>query len=336
MNDEYIFDFTNKKVDWKIFEVNLSNPVSPPEVLLYQTDSEIPMLHRRNISIVGAHAIVGKTFLISAIACAVLGDDGFLNMHSSENGLKVLFVDTEQDISDTQEVLKRIHRCNNWETTKNNPTIITLNLREASLKERPEIIELAIKANKPDLVLLDGIVDLVSNFNDIENSQKSVEMLTRWTTEYDCHIVTCLHINKGNAELRGHLGAFLKQKGELTLQLNKKDGYIEVVVIDSRHKPIEDFYFQINNKGLPEIFTPESKKPSEEKLKILFNEILASNQPISYKELTEKVKAKSKVRQSMSEKKVSSALKLGIIKKNEQGHYHLPTLSAEQTEMFLD
>ena len=336
MSEDTVHDFSKSgsEINWEKFKLDLTQPVPAPEVMIYQSDSEIPMLHKRNISIIGAHAKVGKTFLVSAIASAALNEEGFLNMCASDEGMIVLLIDTEQDISDTQEVVKRVHHCNGWDLNKNNPRFVTINLREVVLKERANIIEAAIAEIKPDLVLLDGIVDLVSNFNDIEESQETVEMLTRWATQYDCHITTCLHINKGNLELRGHLGAFIKQKGELTLKLTKEDGLIKVIVEDSRHKPIEDFYFRINEKGLPEIYHIEPPTPTEEKLKILFNEILSSSPPMRHKHLTEKVMEEDDVRKDMAQKKIAKAKSLGIIVKNKTGAYQLPVLDPEQTEMF--
>ena len=338
MNEIEIIDFSNQpnKVDWKKFKIDLSNPVAPPEPLIIQSDSDIPMLHRRNISTIAASAKVGKTFLISAIATAALHKDSFLNLHCPKEKVNVLFCDTEQDVSDTQAVTKRIHRLNEWGLDANNDSFVALNLRDPDRDTRVATIESAIIDIKPDLVLLDGIVDLVGDFNNIQDSHQAVTTLTRWATKYDCHIVTCLHVNKGTAELRGHLGAFLRQKGELTLLLTKQEGlvpYIEVKPIDSRHRPIEDFYFRINSEALPELYSPEMKQPRNEKLSDLFLKILPLPTSMSYADLKRKVMEVGEIKERMAEYRIKQATKSGAIEKSEAGFYHLPLKEVIQDDM---
>lgn len=312
---------------WESFKIDLTKQIAPPDPLIIQTDSGIPMLHRRNIATIAASAKVGKTFLISAISAAALNDDSYLGFHCPKKEVKALFVDTEQDESDTQNVVKRVHKINGWNTSENNNNFVSLNLREISSEKRCEIIEDAIKDISPDLIMLDGIVDLLSDFNNIEQSKNAVEMLTRWSTQYDCHILTCLHVNKGTSELRGHLGAFLRQKGELTILLSKKDEtppYIEVKAIDSRHRPIDDFCFRINEDALPELYTPEPKKSNDSKLSDLFEKIMSFGQSYSYADLVAKIIPESNVKESMAKRKIKQATEKEVIYKNNAGFYHLP------------
>lgn len=335
MNNEIeIIDFSNQpnKVDWKKYKIDLSNPVAPPEPLIIQSDSDIPMLHRRNISTIAASAKVGKTFLISAIATAALHKDSFLNLHCPKEKVNVLFCDTEQDVSDTQAVTKRIHRLNEWGLNANNDSFVALNLRDPDRDTRVATIESAIIDIKPDLVLLDGIVDLVGDFNNIQDSHQAVTTLTRWATKYDCHIVTCLHVNKGTAELRGHLGAFLRQKGELTLLLTKQEGlvpYIEVKPIDSRHRPIEDFCFRINNEGLPELYEAEIKQTRSSLLDSIFSEALQGQTSLRHTDLVQKVMELGKVKIDAAKKRITEAKNKGLIIQNDSGLYYLKQKGVE-------
>lgn len=325
-----VYDFSGKqektKFDWKKFKIDLSRPVAAPEPLIIQSDSDIPMLHRRNISTIAASAKVGKTFLISAIATAALHKDSFLNLHCPKSNVKVLFIDTEQDISDTQVVAKRVHRLNDWDSEKNNDNFIALNLRDLDLETRVICIENVVVDFKPDLVLLDGIVDIVGDFNNIQDSHQAVTTLTRWATKYDCHIVTCLHVNKGTAELRGHLGAFLRQKGELTLLLSKQEGsvpYIEVKPIDSRHRPIDKFCFRINFEGLPELWEAEIKPSRNNLLESIFSEILIGQTSLRHSELIKQVMEMGKVKKDAAKKRIQEAKEKGIIYLNLSGLYYL-------------
>lgn len=334
MKEPEVIDFSNQpnKVDWRKYKIDLSNPVAPPEPLIIQSDSDIPMLHRRNISTIAASAKVGKTFLISAIATAALHKDSFLNLHCPKEKVNVLFCDTEQDVSDTQAVTKRIHRLNEWGLDANNDSFVALNLRDPDRDTRIASIESAIIDLNPDLVLLDGIVDLVGDFNNIQDSHQTVTTLTRWATKYDCHIVTCLHVNKGTAELRGHLGAFLRQKGELTLLLSKQDGlvpYIEVKPIDSRHRPIEDFCFRINNEGLPELYEAEIKQTRSSLLDSIFSEALQGQTSLRHTDLVQKVMELGKVKIDAAKKRITEAKNKGLIIQNDSGLYYLKQKGVE-------
>jgi len=313
--------------DWRNTVIDLSRPVQPLEPLLIQTSTEIPMLHRRNISTIAASAKVGKTFLISAIAAATLHKDTFLDMYCPKENMKVLFVDTEQDSSDTQIVAQRVHTILHWPTNESNPSFTALNLREYATAERLSIIEAAIIDLVPDMVLIDGVVDLVDNFNDIVESRGIIMKLAKWSSFYNCHICVALHVNKGTNELRGHLGAFLKQKGELILLLTKVEGstpYIEAKPIDSRHRPIDGFCFRINVEALPELYAPEPKAAKSPKLDKLFSEILPIPTSLNYSDLKKKVMEIGNVKVSMAEKRINQATKSGIIVRSEAGFYHLP------------
>lgn len=319
-------------IDWHNCQIDLSKPVPPPKPLLIQVDTDVPMLHRRNISTIAASAKVGKTFLISALAAAALSEDGYLNFYCPVEAVKVLFIDTEMDISDTQEVVKRVHQIIELPTDRNADRFTVLNLREQSQVQRLEIVKKAIEEIKPDLVFLDGIVDLCTDFNSIQESQELVTKLTQIATGNDCHICTALHVNKNSQELRGHLGAFLRQKGELTLLLTRKDEqipYIECKPIDSRRKSIDNFAFRINSESLPEIYEPVPKAPRTPKLDKLFSEILPSSTVMNHFDLWNVVAAKTGVQERQAKNKISDALKAGVIEKNNVGHYHLKQIIDE-------
>ena len=323
------------KIDWQKCLVDLANPVPPPEPVLIQSDTDIVMFTRRNISTIAAAAKVGKTFQTSGFAGAILREDGHMGFLCPINNPIALFIDTEMDQSDTQEVAKRVHRIVGLPTDSNHNNFKVLNLRENNPGERLQIIEGAINDLKPDIVFLDGIVDLCTDFNNIQESQILVTKLAQLATKHNCHICTCLHVNKNSQELRGHLGAFLRQKGEITLLLTKQAGnvpYIEVKPIDSRRKPIEDFAFRINAESLPEIYQPVPKPPQTAKLKELFSEILSPSTVMNHFDLWNAVAEKAGVRESMAKRKIKQALDTGIIEKNNVGHYHLQQIKNSEDE----
>lgn len=341
---EDVYDFSAKapevkKIDWTIYAIDATQNIAKPEPLLIQSSSDITLFNRRNISTTGAAMKVGKTFLTSAFIAAIIHKDGFMGFHCPNENIKVLFVDTEMDKSDTQEVNIRVNKCIGEPERKNLDNFISLNLREIDKTTRVLVIESAIIEFAPDIVFIDGSVDICNNFNEIEASTETIETLTTWATKYNCHINTCLHVNKGKMgamELRGHLGSIHRQKNEVTLLLSKKIdtiNYVEVNALDSRRKPIDDFCFRINNDAMPEAYYPEAQPPQNQRLKTLFEKCIPALSSLRYSELTEKVMEMGKVKISTAKDKITKAVEIGVLYKNEVGLYYLKQPEHVQDEM---
>jgi hypothetical protein len=53
---------------------------------------------------------------------------------------------------------------------------------------------------------------LVSDVNNLEESNACVQKLMEWSAIYNCHIITVIHSNYGSSKPTGHLGSFLEKK----------------------------------------------------------------------------------------------------------------------------
>jgi RecA-family ATPase len=130
-------------------------------------------------------------------------------------------------------------------------------LRTVGFKERLQFIEHYIKEKikEPSLVILDGVADLCSDVNNIEQSNELVSALMRISTQQNVHIICVIHQNYGSQKLgTGHLGSALEKKAETVISLEantvNKD-YTTVKCGRSRGYSFETFSFQVNEKGLP-------------------------------------------------------------------------------------
>lgn len=323
-----IFYLTAPKEErWKAHIVDLSKPVASPEPLLVQSTTQTPLLYRRGIHISSGKQKAGKTFYNSILVSALLNESGFFNLVPTRNNFKVLFADTEQDMSDTQEVIRRIHRINNWPLDKNVSTLTGSNLRELSAAERIQIIEESVEAIRPDVLFIDGIVDLCLDFNDLAEGHAVTTMLMKWAVKYDMAIVTALHVNKGDDNLRGHLGTFLSQKGENVIRITKEDDgnpYMSCKVADSRHAPIDEFYFRIE-EGIPVVYQPLGVEVKQPVFSVdydsLFSAILG-NDKMNKKELSVKVSLHTGKSIDMAKKYIEDAKNAGIIRVNNGMYEH--------------
>ena len=117
--------------------------------------------------------------------------------------------------------------------------------------------------DKNGLVVIDGVADLVSDVNNLEESNLCVQKIMEWSAKYNCHIMTVIHSNYGSDKPTGHLGSFLEKKTETQIQLEANTVNKEWVTVSckrSRGYAFETFSFSINEFGLPfvvgEIYDP--------------------------------------------------------------------------------
>jgi len=137
-----------------------------------------------------------------------------------EEPLRVLWYDTEQSEQSTQDILKnRILRM-----VASLPSLTggvgggssfdVFNVRSLHYEERLRLFEAAVRRYRPDLVLLDGVRDLLADINDGVKAQEIVERLMKLAQEAGCCLVCVLHQNKGaeDRNLRGWIGTEIMNK----------------------------------------------------------------------------------------------------------------------------
>lgn len=206
-----------------------------------------------NISLFIGAKKTRKTFAISAIAAVVAGDKEVIQFRSmlGRKG-KVLYIDTEQGRYDCQRVLHRelqMAGLNKEDLAKN---LVFLTLRPHDPQTRIDIIDYAIGFHKDvDLVVIDGVRDLMLDINNTEESTVVVTKLMQWTDNYNIHILTILHENKSNKSPRGHIGTELENKSEsvvrVALMENEHD-YSTIEAKDMRRQRFDPYLFTIEDE----------------------------------------------------------------------------------------
>ena len=326
------------KGDWRQFVVNSSKNITKPIPILIQTSTGITYYNYRNVSTGMGRMKVGKTKANMIFVTAILHPEGYLDFHCPKEDARVLYIDTEQDASDTLDFVSGVNILLGIpeETILENFTAI--NVREAMKQDRPFYLEKAITDLKPDFVAVDGAVDICTDFNNIADSIETVEMLTRWSTKYNCHIHTDIHVNKGfnNNEARGHLGQMLRQKGEVTTLYKKKDGYVEATLEDSRHRPIETYYFRINNSGLPEAFNPPPKKANDDLFREQIEKCFESGNSLRNTDLAKKLMIIATIKQVTAKGRIKDALAYGWIKLKDKMYSLNSELDMDAVSLDLD
>ena len=224
----------------------------------------IPIGTYGNFSFIQAPPKSMKTFFVSLLGSAFCNPAGeFTKGMGSFRGKKhFIHFDTEQGDWHSQRVFKRVEWMNKG---LNLDLYHTFALRKIGYKDRIDFIQYYLDCMREEdkeigLIVIDGIADLVSDANNLEESNLIVQKIMAWSTVYDCHIVTVIHSNFGSDKPTGHLGSFLEKKAETQIQLERdenKFGCITVSCKRSRNTPFESFDFILNENGLPKIITPD-------------------------------------------------------------------------------
>lgn len=239
----------------------------------------------------------GKTFLVTELIAAILGS-GTEQVEKYLPGLvvpqrtidylghepKVLYVDTEMEKLSSAKVLRRVHWLCGWDMKQPNKRFDVLWLKsmpEDSIPylKRYELIKVAIDVLKPDVVIIDGIRDLLSSINDEESGIKILDELGTIAEKRNMNIWLCLHQNPGraadsdDAKMRGWIGTELGNKVSDTLVSIKSKTANGVTFTvkqqDARDKDLEDWKFEITDDagklGVPRIITRGTNLSSKSK-----------------------------------------------------------------------
>tara|TARA_R110000787_G_scaffold67113_2_gene150395 strand:- start:3363 stop:4211 length:849 start_codon:yes stop_codon:yes gene_type:complete len=210
-----------------------------------------------NFSVISGSPKTKKTFLVSLLASVFLGGKNNFggDLKGYRNERDVIHIDTEQGKWHCQKVFKRVLDMNPIDYSEN---YYTFGLRTIGFKQRIQFIEYCLEHKSKDtgLLIIDGISDLVSDVNNIEESNACVQKLMEWSAKYNCHIISVIHTNYGSEKLTGHLGSALMKKCETEIYLEQSEDLKEWITVKckrSRGYSFETFSFKVNEIGLPEI-----------------------------------------------------------------------------------
>ena len=212
-----------------------------------------PCFPRRELVAITGKAKSGKTFVTSMLMACCQSRDVLAFQRIGDEPFRVLWYDTEQSDESTQDILKnRVMRM----VDGDGKLFDIFNVRGVAWKERRDLLREAVTRCKPDLVIVDGIRDLVNDINDGVLAQEVMEELMHLATEHDCCIVCVLHQNKSGEDhnLRGWIGTELMNKAFEVYSCEKllPQRIFSLEQTLTRKYDIErTMYFEVGDDGLP-------------------------------------------------------------------------------------
>ena len=233
----------------------------------------------------GIHAITGqagngKTMTLAQFMAAILcGEYGSLRYELGDviPHPRVLYIDTEMEEANTIAVKNRVMSlCGKPINEKNSDftvimlrevpeTVDTNGVRTPSSVNRWRMTLKAIWEYKPTAVFIDGLLDVVADFNDNKECQEIIYKCMQVASHYNISVWCIVHQNPGGEKLVGHLGSFLERKVTDVFQTKKdkndKTGDVTFTVSQkkARGRDVQDWQFRvlpIDSWGRPEQVEP--------------------------------------------------------------------------------
>ena len=267
--------------DW--FDVDIGNdfldfdkPYRPPR---YTMEREgVPFADVGEIHIISGKPGNGKTGLMAQLIAATLGGR-FGNTVARKVGHKVngsddfhelptriLYVDTEQGEDDTIGFKNRVISMSGVSKEDAKEHLKILRLRDTELaQDRWRKILKSIWQVQPTDIFLDGMLDIVEDYNDQKECQPIIRKCMMLATHYDTSLWAVLHENPMVDKLVGTLGSITQRKvSEIFTVIKVKqadlkpndqrpdlpDIYFRVKQNKARGKDVADWLFQyVTNAG---------------------------------------------------------------------------------------
>ena len=253
--------------DVKPYRLNFSDAYQRPRYTL--SWKGVPFAPLGGIHAITGQAGNGKTMTLTQFMVAILaGEYGELRYELADEipEPKVLYIDTEMEKANTIAVKNRVMTLCQRPIDQDTDDFVVVMLREVpeeviqdgnkTVKTSSSVVrwQMTLKAiyeYKPTVVFIDGLLDVVADFNDNKECQDIIYKCMQLASHYGISVWCIVHQNPGGEKLVGHLGSFLERKVTDVLQTKKDkndtsgDVTFTVSQKKARGRDIQDWKFRV-------------------------------------------------------------------------------------------
>lgn len=256
--------------DWFEAEItgdflDFDEPYRPPRYTMERDG--VPFADVGELHVISGKPGNGKTGLMSQLEAATLGRQ-FGNTIAREVGhivrdeqgniltgadnrptfqvrpTRILHIDTEQGKDDTIAFKNRVISMSGVDRQEAKEHFFILRLRDTELaKDRWRKILKAIYVVQPTDIFLDGMLDIVEDYNDQKECQPIIRKCMMLATHYDTSLWAVLHENPMVDKLVGTLGSITQRKvSEIFTVIKVKQADLKP---NDRRSDLPDIYFKV-------------------------------------------------------------------------------------------
>lgn len=255
------------EVDVSTDFLDFTEPYKPPRYTMERKG--VPFANVGELHIISGKPGHGKTGLMSqlmaTLLCGSFGNTRYALANERPKPI-VLYIDTEQGKDDTIAIKNRVCSLAGLPYDKPLRQFQILRLRETEeAVDRWRKIIKAIDIVQPTDIFLDGMLDIVRDYNDQVECQPIIRKCMMAATHFDASLWTVLHENPMMDKLVGTLGSIAQRKVAEIFSVVKikqtdlkpadrrpdlPDIYFKVKQVKARGRDVEDWLFEyIANAG---------------------------------------------------------------------------------------
>jgi hypothetical protein len=265
--------------------LDFAEPYRPPRWTLSHDGT--PFANLGELHVITGKSGHGKTSFMSMVMAAILkGSYGGLKyeLHEEIPFPVVLYIDTEQGKEDTIALKNRICTLAGLDYRKPQTQFKIVRLRDTvdATKRWSQILKVIWEV-RPTVVFLDGMLDIVKDYNNQEECQPIIRECMITATKYDISLWCVLHENPTFDKMVGTLGSVLQRKVTEGFAIRKhkqanepKDKkradrppiYFTVEQLKARRYDQDNWDFEVINNaegwGVPQELDAQPEKPATE------------------------------------------------------------------------
>ncbi len=232
-NIDVISETIENEIDTELFIPNWNNkPKYKPPLIKLNSES---ILSFQNISCIIAPPGAGKSSVMESIISAVINKESD-NLGLQTSALSVLCIDFERTQTDVWNSFYRTMQRAKVKEGTNFENVNIVSFRNiATAEKRKEKIEFLLSKKNYEIILLDGIGDLVNDTNSLAEAIECKNWARSITSIYNTSIFTTLHPNKNSNTPRGHIGSEILRESENVLLIEIAEDGTRTLTTDFTH-----------------------------------------------------------------------------------------------------
>lgn len=161
----------------------------------------------------------GKSTFINAALASSMTDEYWIFKHQLKKGLEIGYFDTESSESDFYNNRDRIKFMAKKESLADHIRMFATREHDSGINRI--LIECYLATSGSKIVVIDGLLDIINDFNDIRESKETIQWLKRLTHEYNCLIIGVIHLGKKDNHTLGHFGSMLDRYAQSVLEVKR-------------------------------------------------------------------------------------------------------------------
>ena len=270
-----------------------------------------------------------STYIAALIASAFVTYDIFsMKLHLPTDRKKLCYFDTE---SSDYDFFRQINKIKGFCELANLPdTFYAFQVREDGSGLIRRMIETYLELN-PDcsVIIIDGLLDLLVNYNDEKESSLLTKWLKKITKIYNVLLVTVLHQSKSNLSTTGHIGSASDRFAQSTLDIVKdkeKNSYVltsRFMRSDSDFEPVtlmnfNGIFTQVETETKTTVGKKASDLPDTESRSLCFQIISI---PTDYNNISDEIIERTATSKAYAKNLIKIWISKGWIIKNKDNKY---------------